>query len=46
VWVTIGVAIVTGGVIAIINGLAGYLIEPIREIERLLPDLGLAKETA
>ena len=40
----IGLVIVIGGVIAIINGLAGYLIEPIREIERLLPDHGLARE--
>jgi MFS family permease len=38
----IGLVIVIGGVIAIINGLAGYVIEPIREIERLLPDRGLA----
>ncbi len=42
----IGVVIVIGGVIAILNGLAGYLIEPIREIESLLPDHGLAKEPA
>lgn len=42
----IGLVIVIGGVIAIINGLAGYVIEPIREIERLLPDRGLATKPA
>jgi DHA3 family macrolide efflux protein-like MFS transporter len=32
-----GLVIVIGGVIAIINGIAGYLIKPIREIESILP---------
>ena len=34
----IGFVIVLGGVIAIIDGIAGYLIKPIREIESILPD--------
>jgi len=37
----IGLVIVIGGVIAILNGVAGYLIRPIREIETLLPDHGV-----
>ena len=32
-----GLVIVIGGVIAIINGIAGYLIKPIRDIETILP---------
>jgi len=35
-----GLIIVMGGVIAIINGIAGYLIKPIREIESILPSFG------
>jgi len=42
----IGVVIVIGGVIAILNGLAGYLIEPIREIETILPDQGISEKAA
>lgn len=32
-----GLVIVIGGVIAVMNGIAGYLIKPIREIESILP---------
>jgi MFS family permease len=35
-----GLVIVIGGVLAIINGIAGYLIKPIRDIETLLPSHG------
>jgi hypothetical protein len=42
----IGLVIVIGGVIAIINGLAGYLIKPIREIETILPDRGVVDSNA
>ena len=34
----IGFVIFLGGMIAIINGIAGYSIKPIREIESILPD--------
>jgi len=34
----IGGVIFIAGVIAIFNGLLGYLVRPIREIETLLPD--------
>lgn len=34
----IGLIIVIGGILAILTGIAGYLIKPIREIETLLPD--------
>jgi hypothetical protein len=37
----IGFSIVIGGLIAIVLGIIGYLIEPIREIESILPDHGL-----
>lgn len=33
-----GLVITIGGVMAVANGIAGYLIEPIREIESILPD--------
>jgi MFS family permease len=32
-----GLVIVIGGIIAVINGIAGYVIKPIREIETILP---------
>ncbi len=43
-----GLVIVIGGVIAVINGIAGYLIKPIREIESILPSFETEKsdETA
>ena len=34
----IGFVIVLGGILAIIIGIAGYMIKPIREIESILPD--------
>lgn len=34
----IGIVIVLGGLIAIVNGIAGYLIKPIREIETIMLD--------
>ena len=40
----IGIVIFIAGIIAIFNGVAGYLIKPIREIETLLPDHGIKNE--
>ena len=40
----IGFVIIIAGVIAIFNGLLGYLIKPIREIETLLPDHQMIEE--
>jgi len=39
----IGFVIVIGGGIAILNGMIGYLVKPIREIEMLLPDHGMGE---
>jgi len=39
----IGFVIAIGGIIAILVGLTGYLVKPIREIETLLPDHEAAK---
>lgn len=39
-----GFVIMIGGGIAVINGLIGYLVNPIREIESLLPDHGMGEE--
>ncbi|MGD2161958.1 MAG: MFS transporter [Anaerolineales bacterium] len=38
-----GLTIFIGGIIAIITGVVGYLIEPIREIETHMPDHGVDK---
>jgi MFS family permease len=40
----IGVVIVIAGFIAIFNGLLGYALKPIREIETILPDHGVMEE--
>ena len=42
----IGLVIVIGGVLAIVNGVVGYLIRPIREIETILPDRGIVEQAA
>jgi MFS family permease len=39
----IGFVIVIGGFVAIFNGILGYLVKPIREIESILPDHGAAE---
>lgn len=39
----IGVVIMIAGVMALFNGSLGYFLKPIREIETLLPDHGLAE---
>jgi len=40
----IGAVIAIGGLIGIIKGFAGYIIKPVREIETILPDHGIAEE--
>ncbi|MBC8334392.1 MAG: MFS transporter [Anaerolineales bacterium] len=40
----IGFVIIIGGGMAIFNGLLGYLVKPIRQIETLLPDHGMGGE--
>ena len=40
----IGIVIAIGGVIAICNGLIGYIVKPIRDIETILPDHGFTEQ--